>query len=123
MTHTVHADLTRLGAAVPLNDYERLFNALMKLGAQRTGLRAHVVGGAHVIAGRRKVGHDLADYVLAVLQREGIPLDTTDVGGFTARRCRFAPATGTLTVVPVRSLPDEADRRPTRPIIRGVELF
>ena len=124
MTHTVHADLSRLGEAVPLNDYERLYNGVVKLGASRVALRATVVGGAHVTTTRKSVGVDLGRFILRVLERERVPVDRSEIGGVRARRVRFTPGVGRLVIAEVPDLVDEhAPSRRQPSLDTRIELF
>ena len=121
MTHSVWTEMGRLGAALPLHEYERLNNALIKSGAGRGRMRASVVGGARLLTAGRPVGSELGRTVLDILFQEGVPVDEISLGGSRARRVRFRPATGELTVKAVDDAVEDATTGP--PVVRGVQLF
>ena len=124
MTHTIHAaGLARAqDVALRLNDFETVFNAIMRMGARRERLHVSVVGGAHVIGIGREVGTELVRHILSLICREGLIPRYMDIRGRQARQIRFGPATGTLDVRRVADahVPDAPIRRP-KPV--GVELF
>ena len=122
MTHTVYCDMSRLGAAVPLNEFERLYNAMVKHGTSRECLRASVIGGARLLCGRSDLGVDLGEVTLAVLRREGIVVEEIALGGRSARKVTFRPTTGELRVTAIPDQPIGEERR-SRPVVRGLELF
>ena len=121
MTHTVWTHTGRLGSALPLYEYERLYNEMAKRGARRDRLRASVVGGAALLGGRRRHGLDLGRVTLDMLIHEGVAVDEVALGGPRARQVRFLPATGDLRIEAVDTAPPE--RRGGPPIVPGVELF
>lgn len=103
-------------------DMERLINALLREGAARDRLRAKVFGGASMIAGLPDIGRRNAEFIVAFLAREGIPLDGSSLGGNQARMIRFWPYTGRVR----QRLVDRVDERvapPPRPVGNDVELF
>ena len=83
------ADIERYG----LFAMEMLVNAVLKKGATRPGLRAHLYGGATIQAGRA-IGEGNAGFALRFLRQDGIRLTHHDVGGTAARRVEFQPAHG-----------------------------
>ena len=123
MTHTLHID-GRHGLAGPLNDFEQVFNGMVKLGAARDRLTVAVVGGAHVIGGTRAVGTELVRSVLTILSREALVPSSMDIRGSHPRRLRFTPSTGALDVTVLADA--KIDDRPTakrRAVPKPVELF
>ena len=98
MTHTVFPESYASGGIAILNEFELLFNALMKRGATRSSLEASAVGGAHLIQSSRQAGYDLGDITLQVLKDEDMNVKQVDLGGTQARRVRFNPVTGALKV-------------------------
>ena len=66
---------------------ELLVKALVCAGARRDRLQARLFGGAHMLDG-------LADVGLAFLEAEGIAHLGGSLGGTTARRVQFWPASG-----------------------------
>jgi len=81
-------------ASFGINAMELLINALIKAGAQRSGLQAKVFGGARMIAGLSDVGARNGEFVLDFLRREGIACTGQSLGGTQARRVQFWPAEG-----------------------------
>jgi chemotaxis protein CheD len=74
---------------------ERLINALIRQGALRGRLEAKVFGGAQVMAGATGgIGARNIAFVERFLEREGIPVMRSDLGGFQARRVNYATVTG-----------------------------
>ncbi len=81
-------------ASYGVNAMELLINGLQKLGANRRTLRAHIFGGARMVAGLSNVGGRNAEFATGFLRDEGIRVMTCSVGGSVARRVNFWPATG-----------------------------
>lgn len=98
MTHTVFPTTYDNGEMTILNEFELLFNALMKRGSRRGDLQASVVGGANLIQSSRQAGHDLGEVTLQVLRAEEMKICEVDLGGSLARRVRFKPVQGNLIV-------------------------
>lgn len=73
---------------------ELLINDMLRLGARRDRLRAHLYGGANLHAGMRAIGSDNAAFAVRFLQQDRIPLVVQDLGGTSARRVDFQPAVG-----------------------------
>ena len=71
---------------------ELLIGELMKLGAQRKGLRAKVFGGGHVLKFRKDdddiTGSNIR-FVKKFLELEGIPAVRVDLGGNAGRKVFF----------------------------------
>ncbi len=82
----------RLGFAV--HAMELLVNALLTAGAHRERLEAKLFGGAHVMAGLADVGRQNSDFALSFLAAEGIRHQGGSLGGASARRVQFWPASG-----------------------------
>ena len=91
---------------------ELLINDMLRQGARRERLRAHLYGGANLHAGMRAIGSDNADFATRFLQQERIPLNVCDVGGRSARRLEFQAALGRSRA---RIVPDTAAPPPMRP--------
>lgn len=83
-------DVSSFGA----NSMELLINGLVRSGAVRARLRAKVFGGAEMYKGLTNAGNENGKFVLAYLQREGIPCDGKSLGGSQARRIEFIPVLG-----------------------------
>lgn len=73
---------------------ELLINELMKLGAMRGRLRAHLYGGANMIAGLGQIGSSNAEFARRFIETEGIAIAHADLGGSHARRVEFQPFEG-----------------------------
>ena len=110
-----------VSASYGVNAMELLINGLLKLGADRGRLHAHVHGGARMLAGLSDVGARNADFAIGFLRREGIGVIGQSLGGRRARRVDFWPASGLVRESFVR----ETEVAPPQPRIRSgtVELF
>ncbi len=73
---------------------ELLVNALMRAGSARSDLRAHLYGGATMIAGLGDIGARNIAFTRNFLRTEGIEVRHEDVGGKLARRVEFLPYEG-----------------------------
>lgn len=104
---------------------EILINDMLRQGAGKAQLRAHLYGGANLRAGMAPIGTANAAFARSFLERERIPLLREDLGGGNARRIEFRPATGQVRCRVVENrLAHEAPPAP-RPAHGGgdVELF
>lgn len=84
------ADLSRYG----VHAMELLVNEMMKKGAQRSRLRAHLYGGANIVAGLGQIGSANAAFAKSFVAVEGIALGRAELGGSQARRVEFMPYLG-----------------------------
>ena len=91
-----------------LHAMELLINAMMQRGALRTGLRAHVYGGANIVPGLGPIGSSNAAFAHRFLETEGIALGHVDVGGTQARKVEFLPFEGKARATPVAEAPPVA---------------
>ena len=73
---------------------EKLVNEMMKLGASRGGLRAHLYGGGNLHPGMRAIGDENSRFARRFLARDGIALVREDLGGTAARRVDFLAGLG-----------------------------
>ena len=73
---------------------ELLVNEMIKQGAARMTMRAHLYGGANLLSGMRAIGTENARFAQEFLRADGIKLARADTGGVQARRLDFQPATG-----------------------------
>jgi chemotaxis protein CheD len=114
-------DAVRYGAYA----MEMLINGLLKQGARRDRLTARLFGGARMVAGLSDVGADNARFAIDFLEAEGIPLSGYSLGGVSARRVEFWPASGRARQrLNVAEPPPPPVHRPPEPKILGdVELF
>ena len=75
-----------------------LVNELMKLGTERKRLRAKVFGGAAMLtfsgSGPSSVSESNIAFAFEYLNKEGIPVLASDVGGRVARKIWLFPETG-----------------------------
>ncbi len=104
---------------------ELLINALLKKGARKERLEAKIFGGGRMIAGLSDIGQSNSDFARRFLRDEGIPCVAESLGGTSARRIRFWPASGRARQIlldPSQSPPPPA---PTPPPVdtSDVELF
>lgn len=111
-----------MNASYGIHAMELLINSLMRAGAARNRLRAHLYGGAAMLDHlSNDIGEANAAFACGFLQDEGISIVHADVGGRAARRVEFLPALGR-----VRSVRLEADRpalRSQHPPIPAIEIF
>lgn len=82
------------GERVGVHAMEVLINALLSRGATRSRLEAKLFGGASTMRGLSDVGALNAGFALRFLEREGIRLASSCLGGERGRRVQFWPATG-----------------------------
>lgn len=73
---------------------ELLINAMMQRGAARARLRAHIYGGATMMARLGDIGADNAAFARRFIETEGIAIGHIDTGGRRARRVEFLPYEG-----------------------------
>ena len=118
---TLDADGERFG----VHAMELLINEMLKRGAVRSRLRAHLYGGANMHAGMTAIGTGNAEFALRFLSRDRIPLMHSNLGGVNARRVDFRAARGQARCRIVRDVPvSEVAAAPRRPESAGdVELF
>lgn len=104
---------------------ELLINEMLANGASKSRLRAHLYGGANLHPGMAPIGSANAAFARSFLQQERITLMREDLGGMSARRVDFRPASGMVRcrTVPNTLAPDE--RPISRPTVASgeVELF
>jgi len=73
---------------------EVLINDMLKAGAQRQYLSAHLYGGANLHQGMQAIGTANSTFATNFLATEGIPVIHASLGGRAARRVEFRPASG-----------------------------
>ena len=96
---------------------------MMQNGAVRTRLKAHLYGGANIIAGLGAIGSSNAAFARRFMETEGIEIGRCELGGTRARKVEFMPYEGR-----VRSqlVADAAPILPVKPVALpdgDVELF
>jgi len=102
---------------------ELLVNEMIKLGAVRATMRAHLYGGANMHSGMRAIGTENTRFAEEFLRADGIELVRSDTGGVQARRLDLQPATGRVRC---RSVQGDVPQAPVArvPVTTGdVELF
>lgn len=104
-----------------LHAMELLINAMMKRGATRNGFRAHLYGGANIVAGLGSIGSSNAAFARRFLETEGIAIGHVDVGGTRARKVEFLPYEGKARSTAVADAPPIA--LPVTPRGGELELF
>lgn len=104
---------------------EMLINEMLANGARKNNLRAHLYGGANIRSGMAQIGTANANFARGFLDRERIQLVREDLGGTSARRVDFRPASGLVRCRTVASTEaPETKPAPTPARSRGeVELF
>jgi chemotaxis protein CheD len=103
---------------------ELLVNEMLKAGATRSTLRAHLYGGANMHAGMQAIGTSNARFAEDFLARDRIPLAHRDLGGTQARRVEFRAAMGQARCRLVEAEVPIEVRRPAVVQDQGeVELF
>lgn len=102
---------------------ELLVNEMLKQGADRASMRAHLYGGANLLSGMRAIGTENAVFAEKFLRADGIRLVRSDTGGEQARRLDFQPVTGRVRCRTVEGQlpPFQAARMPMT--AGDVELF
>lgn len=106
---------------------ELLINQIMKLGGDRTRLRAKVFGGASVIkalASTSDVGRRNAEFIRTFLAAERIPIDAERLGGTSPLEVRMTTDTGHVRVRALQSdMLDEVVRDEQRSTKRSMEVM
>ncbi len=86
---------------------ELLINELMKLGVQRRDLKAKVFGGGAVLrfldGSVSRIPQSNIDFAFEYLEKEGIPILASDVGGREARKVFLFPRTGKVLMKRIAS--------------------
>ncbi len=79
---------------------ELLINGILKRGGRKSNMRAKLFGGANVrgFKASHGVGKRNQEFAVAFLNREGIEVTASDLGGESARRIFFRPSTSKVWV-------------------------
>lgn len=93
---------------------ELLINEMMKLGAARNRMRAHLYGGATMISGLGSIGTSNSEFAKRFVETEGIAISHVDVGGSHARRVEFQPYEGRSRCTRAAHAPPVAPPLPRR---------
>lgn len=121
-TPMMAGDMQRYG----IHAMELLINAMMQRGAQRSRLRAHIYGGANIVAGLGAIGSSNAAFARNFMATEGIAIAHIDVGGVQPRKVEFMPYEGRVRAKRVAAMtpaPAPIVRAPVLPTAGEVELF
>jgi len=103
---------------------ELLINAMMKKGADPARFRAHLYGGATIIAGLGTIGSSNAAFARRFMATEGIAVGHLDLGGSHARKVEFLPHQGKARATAVSDAPPTVAAAPLLPAVGGdLELF
>ncbi|RJF85721.1 chemotaxis protein CheD [Sphingomonas cavernae] len=114
------ADMQRYG----VHAMELLINGMMKHGAIRTRLRAHLYGGANIIAGLGAIGSSNAAFARQFMETEGIAIGRCELGGTHARKVEFMPYEGRVRATTVANAPPPVIKpKPVAEPAGDVELF
>jgi len=73
---------------------ELLINSMLKKGASKSRIRAHIYGGANIHQNMQRIGTANVAFAEGFLNAEGIMITHRDVGGTSARRVDFLAALG-----------------------------
>ena len=112
-------DMQRYG----IHSMELLINGMMRAGASRSRLRAHIYGGATIIAGLGDIGAKNAAFADRFMATEGIAIGHRDVCGTQPLKVEFIPWDGKVRAKRVKDVP-QAPALPVLPPRTGeVELF
>ena len=95
------AELQRYG----VHAMELLINAMMARGAVRGRMRAHLYGGATMVAGLGSIGSANAAFAERFVRTEGIAIGHVDTGGTRARKVEFQPYEGRARAIFVAEAP------------------
>ncbi|CAA9506352.1 MAG: Chemotaxis protein CheD [uncultured Sphingomonadaceae bacterium] len=98
------AELQRYG----VHAMELLINAMMARGAVRGRMRAHLYGGATMVAGLGSIGSANAAFAQRFVRTEGIAIGHVDTGGVRARKVEFQPYEGRARAIFVAEAPPPA---------------
>lgn len=84
------SDATRYGNFA----MEHLINYILKYGGNKVRLKAKIFGGGKVLANMSDVGERNTKFVIQYLEKENIPMVSSDVGSEHPRKVLFEPKTG-----------------------------
>lgn len=106
---------------------ELLINEILKQGGRRENLTAKVFGGARMFNDLKSIGDMNSVFVEKFLKNEGIPIISQSLGGRSARRVIYWPATGKVFVREVENQAAVVAERKVAPKPKApegsVELF
>jgi chemotaxis protein CheD len=103
---------------------ELLINGMLKQGAMRGDMRAHLYGGANMHSGMQAIGSNNAAFARKFLKDDGIALSHAHLGGTSARRIDFRAALGQARCrVVMDKVPTETNRVAPAAKGNGAEFF
>lgn len=107
---------------------EQLINEMLKRGANRSTMRAHIYGGSNINKAMAHIGSSNTSFAREFLTQDGICISNEDTGGSDARRLDLRPATGQVRCkhIPTEDVPRIAlpSMQPAkRAPVGDVELF
>jgi chemotaxis protein CheD len=85
---------------------ELLINAMKQHGAAHGRMRAHVYGGANIVAALGSIGTTNGEFALRFLKGERIPVGHCDIGGTLPRKVEFRPWDGMARSYSLAHAPD-----------------
>ena len=110
-------DMQRYG----IHAMEVLINEMMRNGASRARLRAHLYGGADISPRLGRIGSRNAEFARRFMAAEGIAIGHCDLGGSRARRVEFLPFEGKVRSRLANHVPPV--QKPKEMVTHDVELF
>ncbi|GGK64808.1 chemotaxis protein CheD [Amphritea balenae] len=81
---------------------EKLINKMMKLGSDRNNLEIKVCGGGEMMQWKTKIGRQNIDFIESFINRDGLKLTASDLGGSSPRKVAFFPTTGRLLIKKIK---------------------
>ncbi|MDC7234269.1 MAG: chemotaxis protein CheD [Spirochaetales bacterium] len=104
---TINSDiLGEKNARYGMYAMEVLINDMMKLGSEKSALKAKVFGGASMFPGKGKeegVGYVNTQFALQFLIKEGIPVIASNTGDVLGRKIFLFPQTGRVLLRKIHS--------------------
>lgn len=77
---------------------EKLINEMMKLGSNRQDMLFKVCGGGDMMQGKTDIGIQNIAFILDFIEKDGLQLRSSDLGGNQPRRVAYFPTTGRLFI-------------------------
>lgn len=105
-----------------VHSMEVLINEMMKKGAIRSRMKAHLYGGANLFSGLGAIGSANAEFARRFMTTEGISIGYTDLGGNLARKVEFQPYEGKVRANTVHSAPALVEKPKPVQVPAGGEL-
>lgn len=111
---------------------EHMINELLKYGATREHLELKVFGGGQIISRFTHIGEKNIQFIHLYIQNERLHLAGEDVGGVSARKVVYFPATGRVRVKKLKQLKNDTivqrehkyiTEIEKRPVKGEIELF